>query len=112
MNALFLESPNILKSNEKSLNNNLIPYRGTASTFRRYRFEIIGGYGFPLIISLLTVIVEFAAERCSHFRPRFGEEHCFFAGKVRIQIGRKSGDIGAIRPIGPPHSLNSRILGF
>ena len=84
MNALFLESPNILKSNEKSLNNNLIPYRGTASTFRRYRFEIIGGYGFPLIISLLTVIVEFAAERCSHFRPRFGEEHCFFAGKVHF----------------------------
>ena len=42
-------------------------------------------YGLPLIVSLLTVIVEFGYNentKCASYRPRFGEETCFFSGNV------------------------------
>jgi len=39
-------------------------------------------YGLPLIVSFLTVIVEFGAPQCASYRPRFGEETCFFSGNA------------------------------
>ena len=37
-------------------------------------------YGFPAFVSLCTLIAEYSSPRCATFRPRFGEEGCFFAG--------------------------------
>ena len=54
-------------------------FSGSHSNDKRYRMEMLGSYGAPLIISVLTAIVETTAERCSDIRPRFGEESCFFA---------------------------------
>jgi hypothetical protein len=47
--------------------------------------EVLTGYLAPLIITALTLIVEFSSPRCASYRPRFGEEtvlpdNCFFAG--------------------------------
>ena len=39
-------------------------------------------YGLPLIVSFLTVIVEFGSPKCASYRPRFGEETCFFSGNA------------------------------
>jgi hypothetical protein len=38
------------------------------------------GYLVPTIISVCTLITEYAAPNCASFRPRFGEGSCFFAG--------------------------------
>ena len=46
-------------------------------------------YGLPLIVSLLTVIVEFGYNentKCASYRPRFGEETCFFSGNALKNI--------------------------
>ena len=48
----------------------------------RYNCEVACGYAVPLVISLLTIIVEFASPRCAIYRPRFGEETCFFSGNI------------------------------
>ena len=42
---------------------------------------VIVGYGAPAVISFITVIIEMFGRKCDPFRPRFGEEGCFFAGK-------------------------------
>ena len=42
---------------------------------------IVVGYTCPTLITLCTLIAEYAAPECASFRPRFGEESCFFAGK-------------------------------
>ena len=39
------------------------------------------GYGAPLLISILTGIVELSAPRYSSIAPGFGERSCFFASK-------------------------------
>ena len=48
----------------------------------RLLIEIASGYGIPLIISFLTLIVEISSPRCAIYKPRFGEETCFFSGKA------------------------------
>ena len=52
-----------------------------SSNLKRYRAQLGLCYGGPLIITLMTLIVEFGAARCSAIRPKFAEESCFFAGK-------------------------------
>ena len=47
---------------------------------RRYRFLVAFGYTFPTVISLFTLLAEFVAPECASYKPRFGEEGCFFAG--------------------------------
>ena len=37
-------------------------------------------YSLPLILSFLVAVVEFTAPKCASYRPRFGEETCFFSG--------------------------------
>ena len=39
---------------------------------------MLGGYGAPLIITLLTCIFQFYHPKCSNVNPRIGEYHCFF----------------------------------
>ena len=39
---------------------------------------MLGGYGAPLIITLLTCIFQFYRPKCSIVNPRIGEYHCFF----------------------------------
>jgi len=46
----------------------------------RLLIEVASGYAVPLIISFLTLIVEFSSPRCAMYKPRFGEETCFFSG--------------------------------
>ena len=42
-------------------------------------------YGAPLLISILTGIVQASAPWCSPINPRFGEEEsCFFAGNIKL----------------------------
>ena len=48
----------------------------------RLWMQIALGYGIPLIISIFTLIVEFTSPRCAIYRPRFGEETCFFSGRI------------------------------
>ena len=38
------------------------------------------GYAFPTMVSIGTLTAEYLAPKCASFRPRFGEEGCFFAG--------------------------------
>ena len=38
------------------------------------------GYAFPTTVSIGTLTAEYLAPKCASFRPRFGEEGCFFAG--------------------------------
>ena len=46
----------------------------------RYKYEVIGGYVYPLIVTFITILVDRNySEQCSDIRPRF-EEMCFFAG--------------------------------
>ena len=47
---------------------------------KRYRFLMAFGYTFPTFISLFTLLAEFIAPECASYKPRFGEEGCFFAG--------------------------------
>ena len=47
---------------------------------KRYRFLMVFGYTFPTLISLFTLLAEFIAPECASYKPRFGEEGCFFAG--------------------------------
>jgi hypothetical protein len=53
---------------------------GSPANHRRYRKLIVLSYGFPAFVTLCTLIAEYAAPECASFRPRFGEEGCFFAG--------------------------------
>ena len=55
-------------------------FRGKPANKLRYRRTIVISYGFPAFVSLCTLIAEYSAPRCATFRPRFGEEGCFFAG--------------------------------
>ena len=48
----------------------------------RLRWEIMFGYGAPLVVLLLTAVTEFSAPRCAIYRPRFGEKTCFFTGNL------------------------------
>ena len=57
-------------------------YRGNPSNSKRYKMLVGLSYGLPLIVSFLTVIVEFGAPQCASYRPRFGEETCFFSGNA------------------------------
>ena len=54
--------------------------RGNPSNSKRYKILVGCSYGLPLVVSLLTIIVEFGAPQCASYRPRFGEESCFFSG--------------------------------
>ena len=42
---------------------------------------MLGGYGAPLIITLMTCIFQFYRPKCSIANPRIGEYHCFFPSK-------------------------------
>ena len=57
-------------------------FSGSQKNERRYNLEVGCGYGIPFFISLLTIIVEFSAEKCFPIKPRFGNVKCFFASKV------------------------------
>ena len=57
-------------------------FRGHPSNSKRYKILVSCSYGLPMIVSILTVIVEFSAPKCAPYRPRFGEESCFFSGKL------------------------------
>jgi hypothetical protein len=59
----------------------ILHFSGRKATEKRYRIEMLICYGAPLLISLLTGIVEATAPRCSPITPRFGELTCFFASK-------------------------------
>ena len=48
----------------------------------RLRWEIMFGYGLPLMVCLLTAVTEISAPRCAIYRPRFGEKTCFFTGNL------------------------------
>ena len=59
---------------------------GSDCNDQRYKYNLRFGYGVPLIITIITGIVEVTAPECSWFKPRFGEEVCFFTtleAKVR-----------------------------
>lgn len=42
---------------------------------------MICGYLFPLLVSFITLLVEIFGQECAWYRPRFGEETCFFTDK-------------------------------
>ena len=63
-------------------------FRGHPSNSKRYKILVGCSYGLPLIVSTLTVIVEFSAPKCASYRPRFGEESCFFSGKLCTMSSR------------------------
>jgi len=44
--------------------------------------QILVGYGVPLLIVVLTLIVELSAPRCASYNPRFGHKSCLFFGKL------------------------------
>ena len=44
------------------------------------------GYAFPTMVSIGTLTAEYLAPKCASFRPRFGEEGCFFAGWLSTNI--------------------------
>ena len=58
----------------------MIFFRGNPSNSKRYKILVGCSYGLPLIVTILTLIVEFGAPQCASYRPRFGEESCFFSG--------------------------------
>ena len=58
-------------------------FSGRKATEKRYRIEMLICYGAPLLISLLTGIVEATAPRCSTITPRFGELTCFFSSNIK-----------------------------
>merc|ERR1711994_1030806 len=58
--------------------------KGNPSNSKRYKILVGCSYGLPLIVTLLTLIVEFGAPQCASYRPRFGEESCFFSGKISL----------------------------
>mgnify|MGYP001164296460 FL=1 len=51
---------------------------GNPDSPTRFKFGLIFGYALPLLISIMTGITEGSAPECSMFKPRFGEETCFF----------------------------------
>ena len=61
-----------------------LTYRGDAANEKRYRTEILVGYFFPLIISLMTGIVESFASKDSIIKPGFGDKNCSFASKYYL----------------------------
>ena len=55
-------------------------HRGYPENQKRYRKTMVLGYAFPTMVSIGTLTAEYLAPKCASFRPRFGEEGCFFAG--------------------------------
>ena len=70
--------------NQTWLPNAHIPFlqysSGNPANHQRYRKMIVLSYGFPAFVTFCTLTAEYAAPKCASFRPRFGEEGCFFAG--------------------------------
>ncbi len=56
--------------------------RGSHSNSTRYRRQMLAGYSIPVSFVAATAVVELsgAGGECAGFRPRFGEETCFFTG--------------------------------
>ena len=50
------------------------------------RILVQSSYGLPLVLSFITMVVEFTAPECASFRPKFNMGHCFFSGKVLSHI--------------------------
>ena len=63
-------------------------FRGKRSGREKYRLKVAAGYLLPLIITLLTLLVESLAPKCNWVRPRFAEEECFFSGTKTKISGR------------------------
>ena len=72
----------VLGYNEKHRLINVYHFSGNPANQVRYRKTIVLSYGFPALVSICTLIAEYSSPRCSSFRPRFGEEGCFFAGTI------------------------------
>ena len=49
---------------------------------RRYMTNVGIGYLIPFIIVMITLTAEMNLAHCSPWRPRFGEEICFFSGTI------------------------------
>ena len=56
----------------------LNPFSGSKCHAKRFAMDLALGYGLPLVITIMSGIVEATAPECSVFRPRFAEETCFF----------------------------------
>ena len=52
---------------------------------QRHRREVACAYGFAFAFTLGAIIANFVPDdtldKCSHGRPRFGENKCFYSGK-------------------------------
>ena len=59
---------------------NIYFHRGYPENQKRYRKTMVLGYAFPTMVSIGTLVAEYLAPKCASFRPRFGEDGCFFAG--------------------------------
>ena len=57
--------------------------RGNPANDKRYRNTMILGYACPSTIVVVTAITELVAPDCAPFKPRFGEDGCFFAGEKK-----------------------------
>ena len=44
--------------------------------------QMLFGYGVPLLICLLTGVVDLLAPSCASYKPRFGQRNCFFYGDL------------------------------
>ena len=52
--------------------------RGEHCTNKRYRIEIVVGYGVPFVITLITILADSVAPKCSPLKPGIGDLSCFF----------------------------------
>lgn len=59
---------------------------GLPSSDTKYIRTVIYSYLIPLVIIILTLIVEYTAPECASFRPRFGEISCLFTDKTSKAI--------------------------
>merc|ERR1719414_1022526 len=60
-------------------------FRGKTNA-KRYRFLMIFGYSCPTMITLFTLLAEWLSPECAPYKPRFGEEGCFFAESLSNYI--------------------------
>ncbi len=62
--------------------------RGSHSSAKRYRYQMVAGYSIPIGLTVVTAAVEFSGVggECAEFRPRFGEETCTFTGGKKFII--------------------------
>merc|ERR1719189_3369920 len=51
-----------------------------------YRTQVAFGYSIPMVIVLLTIIVDHTAEKCSALKPDIGLEACFFSDQTTTFI--------------------------